>query len=341
MAKRRVLCYTNLMSLRRIHRTLKVLTLTLATATLVTLGYARLTSDSLTGVIIRRPQQTTGWKFIDQAQVSAGASVSPDTHVVFHLPLSMDRITLDVLFGQRSFSTRFWGYCLPPNYDPKLQEDRSNLPGLMFLSKKERIIREEEAKIPTQASFSLFRLPSKSDLQEGSRARGRIRHELDVFEPGMLCYVMTEQALAIGTDADKDTLNSRLEQDLGTLPNLPDSDSDGIADGVEYRTETNPTMRDTDTDGLPDGIEDANWNGQIDTGETDPRTKDSDRDGLCDGLCLIDLRGGIRLYIGEDRNLNGKVDTKETSPLLWDTNGNGSSDYQEWITCYLDGKKDC
>jgi len=79
----------------------------------------------------------------------------------------------------------------------------------------------------------------------------------------------------------------------------PDSDGDGLFDGTELglpctakdtditanlciadadggATRTSPLDPDTDHGGIPDGTEDANHNGQIDTGETDPNNAADD-----------------------------------------------------------------
>lgn len=329
------------MSLRFLHRAFGLLALTLAVTAVGAFGVAGWKEGDLRAVILPQVRNPVPWRFIEPSEVIGGVSVPPSTHVVFHLPQDMERTTLDVLFGLRDDEVRFWGYCLPPNYDPQLQEDRTNLPGQLFLSDRERKIRDAAAVGPTTPDFSLFRLPSLSDLRKGNTAKGRIRHEMDVFVAGSMCYVMAEEALALGIDRDGDGLNGRLEFDIGTRPDNPDTDADGIADGVEYRSGTDPLRRDTDLDGLPDGIEDANWNGRVNPGETDPRNPDSDRDDLCDGLCMLKLRAGNRVYIGEDRNLNGRIDEKETDPLNADTDGDGTSDYQEWIMCQMAGKKDC
>ncbi|NVJ23317.1 MULTISPECIES: adventurous gliding motility lipoprotein CglD [Myxococcus] len=76
-----------------------------------------------------------------------------------------------------------------------------------------------------------------------------------------------------------------------TDPANPDTDGDGLRDGVERgvttaaaprkdcgysgdtdpSTTTSPTTADSDGDGIADGAEDANQNGQVDTGELDPK----------------------------------------------------------------------
>ncbi len=325
--------------LHRTHRLLARATMVLAAMTAAFVVLPSILGGGLQGKILTQARTPVPWVFLDETQIAGGTTLPADSHVVFHLPEAFDRITLDVLFGQRSKDVRFWGYCLPANYDIETQETRSNLPGQLFLSRREREVREAAMQKP-QPSVSLFKLPSISELREGNTAKGQIRHEMDVFLPNMLCYVMTETPLPIGIDPDDDTLNTSLERDIGTIPNNPDSDADGVQDGVEFRTATDPSQRDTDVDGLLDGIEDANWNGRIDKGETDPRTKDSDRDGLCDGLCMLKVNQ-VRMYAGEDKNLNGKIDDKETSPLLWDSDGDGSNDFVRFLNCEINRTETC
>lgn len=337
------ICYTFWMpssQLHTLHRALRFATATLALASIAVAAAVVHEDGGVSAYVLRGERKPVPWRVFDQNEVQAGVSIPQDTHVVFHLPETFTEITLNILFGQTSSSTRFWGYCLPPNYDASVQTSRSNLPGQLFLSEAERSVRNY-TKTPSEPRFSLFSLPSKEDLREGSTLRGRIRHELEMFKPGMLCYVQTEAPLPLGIDSDGDSLNTRLEKDLGTRPDTPDSDGDGILDGIEYRSGTNPIQRDSDVDGLIDGIEDKNWNGRIDVGETDPRNKDSDRDELCDGLCLVKLSNNQKVYIGEDKNLDGATSDKETDPLKWDTDGNGSSDFQEYINCEMKGKKGC
>ncbi|MBN2360989.1 MAG: hypothetical protein JXR83_16150 [Deltaproteobacteria bacterium] len=83
------------------------------------------------------------------------------------------------------------------------------------------------------------------------------------------------------------------EQSLGTSPINPDSDGDGLDDGLEAgvtaatapagtdascgfvadadpATTTDPADADSDDDGVVDGAEDADQDGQVDTGELDP-----------------------------------------------------------------------
>lgn len=67
-----------------------------------------------------------------------------------------------------------------------------------------------------------------------------------------------------------------------------DVDGDGVADILEGDNPSPPRgnmyLPDSDGDGLPDGTEDANRNGQQDSGETNPRNRDTDADGWIDGL---------------------------------------------------------
>jgi len=121
-----------------------------------------------------------------------------------------------------------------------------------------------------------------------------------------------------------------------TNPRNSDTDGDGILDGTErgltapegndtnmniFVADADPTTTtdslniDTDGDCLSDGVEDANGNGQVDTGETDPNNPDTDGDDLLDGV--------------EDANGNGQVDTGETNPLIADTDNDGYNDGEE------------
>ncbi len=293
----------------------------------------------VTGLLSRQPKQMA-WKVVEAAEVQSGAIIPASTNVVFHLPLSFTRLHRETLLGHKGKTVRYWGYCFPQNYDPETVDRRRGLPGLVFLSEAERAA---QAKIAQSAepSFTLRRLPSKADLELPDRAFGGIRHQMDFFTPGMLCYIQSEKSLTIGLDPDSDKVNNALEKELGTDPQRPDTDADGIWDGVEHIAGTDPFLRDTDSDGLLDGIEDTDWDGRIDKGESDPRTWDSDRDGLCDGWCRLRLKGRYEAFLGEDRNLNGELDSGETSPLIVDTDGDGIRDEQEFLNCLSAGKTNC
>lgn len=290
---------------------------------------------------IAKQKQPERWVVIESPEIMSGATVPPNTNVVFHVPLEIEKINRETLFGLRGKSVRYWGYCYPENSDPETVDRRTGLKGLLFLSEKERDVRATQARA-TAPKFSLSNLPTKDDvIRASARPETVIRHQIDFFKGGQLCYVMSEAPLAIGLDDDGDRLNNRLEKDIGTDPLLVDTDGDGITDGTEYRYQTDPNLRDTDLDGIIDGIEDANWNGLIETGETDPRMIDTDRDGLCDGQCRKKLSNGQVLYVGEDRNLNGVIDSGETSPLLQDTDGDGTHDFQQYLSCLTQGKRAC
>lgn len=297
--------------------------------------------QSLVGHLVRTQTEGAKWFVLDQGDVFSGATIPPDTNVVFHLPLNFQSIDREVLLGQKGESTRYWGYCFPQNYDPKLVNTRTGFPGQMFLSEKER--KERNLQVAANApQFSLQNLPSKRQLERlQDKSSGTIRHQIEVFQPGMLCYIMTEGPLTIGLDLDGDGLNSQLESEIGTDPENPDTDGDGLIDSVEYLNNTSPLLRDTDGDGIIDGIEDKNWNGRVSNDETDPRVKDTDRDGLCDGMCRMRLSNGQLMYAGEDKNLNGVVDSGETSPLLIDSKKDGYGDYQRFLKCIMAGHTDC
>lgn len=294
-----------------------------------------------TQALLARQKTQETWEVIEQADVMSGATVPPNVHVVFHVPLGVTKINREILLGLKGKDVRYWGYCYPENDDAATVDKRTGLKGKLFLSEKERAVRATQARA-TAPRYSLGNLPTKDDVIRGSaRQHAEIRHQIDFFRGGQLCYVMSEAPLAIALDSDGDRLNDRLERDLGTDELLEDTDADGILDGIEVKYGLDPTLRDTDLDGIIDGIEDANWNGLIDRGETDPRKLDTDRDELCDGQCRKKLSNGQVLYLGEDRNLNGTVDSGETSPLLPDTDGDGVFDFQEYLVCLTQGKRAC
>jgi hypothetical protein len=77
-------------------------------------------------------------------------------------------------------------------------------------------------------------------------------------------------------DPDDDGLSNLREQELGTVPVVPDTDRDGLNESTEVEDYgTDPLQADTDSDGLLDGEE-------IDLG-TDPLDNDTDSDGILDG----------------------------------------------------------
>jgi hypothetical protein len=295
----------------------------------------------LTSYLVRKPLPSYQWKVLEQKDVASGAVIPADTHVVFHLPATLLRINREVLLGQKGETTRYWGYCFPENDEPAVVNSRTGFPGLIFLSEKERAIRAAIAARQASRYSPTSQLPNSIEAEQlNNPIKPAIRHQLEVFKPNTMCYIMTEASLSIGLDADNDRLNDELEREVGTDSAVPDTDGDGIMDGVEYTYDLAPLIRDTDTDGIIDGIEDANWNGRIDIGETDPRVRDSDRDGLCDGMCRIRLKKRD-IFMGEDKNLNGVVDDGETDPRKYSTQGNDVSDEVLFLQCVAAGKDVC
>lgn len=327
-------------NLRSAHRLLGWSTATLGALCVAIVGVSYLQSESMEGLLVRQPKEYP-WISLSQQEVMSGATIPPDTNVVFHLPeTGFTRLSRETLLGLKGKRTRYWGYCFPANYDPKNVDRRRGFPGLIFLSEKERASRAELERA-RKPRISINRLPSAEEIEQlNQRQALPIRHQLEVFEPAMMCFVMSEDALAIGLDPDGDRLNDQLERELTTNPALPDSDGDGITDGVEHLRGTIPSVRDTDGDGIIDGIEDSDWDGYIDPGETDPRNRDSDRDGLCDGMCRVRVKRQ-NLFIGEDKNLNGEMDDGETDPNNWDSDGDGATDEIEFLKCVAEGKAEC
>lgn len=308
--------------------------------------------SAMWSLVIRHMQPAQPqWLTITAAEVESGATIPAGTNVVMHLPSDMATTVRSVLLGPGGTYIRYWGYCFPENFTPDPRTE--GLPGKVFLSEKERAWRmaREAANQPT---YSIYNLPPDQQLSDA--AIRTIRHQLERFNGGTTCYIMTEYPLPLGTDRDFDGLNIQREKTERTNPLLADTDGDGINDSLEVDAlKTNPLLRDSDSDGLIDGFEDRNRNGITDPGETDPLKKDTDGDGLCDGLCSVsnskricrDFEGRdcINLpytrWMGEDKNLNGILDLGETSPLTIDTNGDGILDDQEYYNCLLEGKTDC
>jgi hypothetical protein len=298
-------------------------------------------TDGLEGYLVRKPLPTYTWKVLGQQEVESGALIPGDTHVVFHLPPTFTRINRETLLGQKGDTTRYWGYCFPENAPRQTVNSRTGFPGLIFLSEKERAVRAAEAAKKARQYIPGGQLPTKEQAaQLNNPAKPALRHQLEVFKPNTMCYIMSDESLSIGLDADNDRLNDELERETGTDNSVPDTDGDGITDGIEYLHALNPLIRDTDNDGIIDGIEDANWNGRAEVGETDPRTRDTDRDGLCDGMCRVRLEKED-LYMGEDKNLNGIVDSGETDPRLYSTKNDGISDETVYLKCIAAGKTTC
>lgn len=323
------------------HVALRLLTLTLAAACLAAAGVTYMQGwDNVSARILPKPEPA--WLFIDQPEIMSGALIPADTNVVFHVPDSVTDISREVLFGQRGKLVRYWGYCFDENDEPTVVDTRIGSKRLLFLSEKERAVRAAR-EAAAKPELSPFTPPTKAALRRLNQPanKGTIRHQVEVFRADEMCYIMTEENLAIGTDEDGDGLNIKLEQEIATDPLLADTDGDGLPDGIEYKAFSNPLIRDSDSDGLIDGFEDKNLNGRVDFDETSPIELDTDKDKLCDGQCRIRLPNGKTIYKGEDENLNGEIDTDETDPRNKDSNDDGITDYEEYVQCLSKEGTDC
>lgn len=329
------------------HRILGWTTLVLGVlcAVIVTAAFSQsLTNNpSLPGYVLRTANRVPpAWKVINAAQMASGAMIPANTNVIIELPTVMRPILRRALFGISGDTVRYWGYCLPEGYDKSDAMKMSRLPGKVFLSEAERKARDAEYQEKLKKSVSLRRGITEEELN-GTKAapKGAIRHEFEQFDPGSVCYVMTEENIPVGTDQDDDGANEEIERIYKTNPLLPDTDEDGVSDGREILfLHTSPVIRDSDGDGLIDGIEDANHNGFVDFDETNPLQWDTDRDGLPDGLMKM---GAARNTVikGEDKNLNGVVDEGEYDPRKWSTARDGISDGSMYFQCILTGGTDC
>lgn len=322
-------------------------TLSLGGLSLLIVGYAFLGFEGIPAPLEGRllPAQyrkEVQWRVIDAGRVQSGATIPPHTNVIFMLPGDAQPILRRVLLGSFDREIRYWGYCLPENYDHTTAVKSDRLPGKVFLSEGERAVRDQEFQKKLSDSFSIPENLTDEDLNQlRKRPAGRIEHEIETFDPGSICFIMSQAPLAMGLDPDDDEANDQVEKEYGTDPAVPDSDGDGISDGREiFFLHSSPLRRDSDGDGLIDGVEDANHNGRIDRTETDPVKWDTDRDGLPDGLMKVGTGRNTQM-LGEDKNLNGTVDDGETNPRKWSSEGNDISDGERYYQCLMTGGTDC
>lgn len=280
---------------------------------------------------------TVAWKTIMHDDMEEGVSIPAHTNTIIHFPDDMPRMDRRTLFGHRGKLVRYWGYCFPTG--PVSLKNKNQFPGKLFLSEKERAARKAAEIERQRRMFSPFTTLNERTLNLTGDPKSVIRHQIEYFDGGTSCYVMSEEPLPVGTDRDDDLANMYVETTYNTDPEKADTDGDGVKDGVEiFLGKTAPLHRDSDNDGIIDGVEDANQNGRIETGETNPNNRDSDNDGLCDGLCIIYNGEELR---GEDKNLNGKVDEGESDPNNPDSDDDGIMDEQEYFNCILAGEEDC
>ncbi|MDO8468962.1 MAG: hypothetical protein Q7S29_04360 [Candidatus Peribacter sp.] len=322
-------------------------TLSLGGLSLLIVGYAIFGFDgnsaSLKGRLLPEGyRKEVQWRVIDANMVESGATIPPDTNVIFTLPGDAPSILRRSLLGSYDMTVRYWGYCLPENYDQTTAIAGDRLPGRVFLSEGERKARDEEYQRQLSERFSIPENLTDEDLNQlRQRPAGRIEHEIETFDPGAICYIMSQVPLAVGLDPDDDEANDQVEKEYGTDPEIADSDGDGITDGREiFFLHSSALRRDSDGDGLIDGLEDANHNGRIDSTETDPVKWDTDRDGLPDGLMKVGT-GRNTQVLGEDKNLNGTVDEGESNPRMWSTLKNDISDGERYYQCLMTGGTDC
>ena len=280
------------------------------------------------------------WESISIEEMRAGDTIQPHINTIIFIPDEVERITRRTLFGRSGDTVRYWGYCFPQSYEEMEAMKKRGFPGTVFLSEEERRMQNNTITAKRQSAITSLNHLTEDRLNNNlPRQYNAIRHQQEIFTGGMVCYVMTNEALPIGTDEDDDGANIEVEKTHNSNPNKVDTDGDGVRDGLEiFYLGTHPDKRDSDGDGIIDGVEDKNRNGKIDIDESNPMVWDSDRDGLCDGLCKVNNGKELR---GEDKNLNGILDEGETSPIHIDTDGDGILDEQEYFNCILAGNSDC
>lgn len=149
-------------------------------------------------------------------------------------------------------------------------------------------------------------------------------------------------------DCDKDGMDDREEERVGTDPCKLDTDDDGLADRDEIRRYgTDPLDQDTDADGLSDSDEvlrihtnplvaDSDGDNLSDGDEvnihkTDPLKVDTDVDGLSDGDEVLEHRTNpLDVDTDKDGLTDGsEVNTHKTSPLQLDTDTDRLGDGDE------------
>lgn len=283
------------------------------------------------------------WRVFTPDMVTSGATIPTDTHVIFELPENIEPIARRTLFGSFDKDIRYWGYCLPEGYDQATAVQGQKLPGRVFLSEGERTAREALYKQKLNDRFSIPENLTEMDLNQlRKQPAGRIEHEFELFDPGSICYIMTQRPLTLGIDHDDDEMNDQTEKENGTDPLVADTDEDGLNDGCEYfRLHSSPIKRDTDGDGLIDSIEDSNHNCRYEAAtETNPVQWDTDRDGLPDGLMKLGTGRNMKI-LGEDKNLNGTIDEKESDPRKWSSENDIVSDGERYYQCLMTGGTDC
>lgn len=264
----------------------------------------------------------------DSDRIAEGLTAPADTHIVFTMPLGVSITRVTLLGGEQNDSKRYWGYCFSGNEQGNKQKGykgRKLYDGRFFYSRGER-----HAQMPKQNAN-----PDIIDIATEQPEGPEFASEIEIFQGGETCYLMTEVPLPLGLDEDRDELNDRFERDIKSNPKNPDSDSDQIPDGKEVDImRTSPISVDTDQDGLPDYLEDMDQNGQVGRTETSAILPDTDRDGLCDGdgTGLRCPEGSTSPVKGEDLNQNGVTDGDETDPRKADSDGNGVNDKdQRWL----------
>ncbi len=333
-------------------QTLKYATFTLLGCGAILAGaiiFRQTDSVPLTGRLVSQQSQgIVPTVRLDAERLMEGVSAPTDSHVIFTVPATTERIATSVMVGGAEHweKSEYWGYCYTGN-----EAKTGVYDGQFFYSMGARKAAIEQMKAGDTDLVGILNDTKKKSPKE-------LASIAEILYANQTCYLMANGAdfpggVPMGPNDDDDYLNTKLERDLGTDPNNPDTDGDGISDGTEvFRTKTNPLLHDTDQDGRTDSCEDANKNGRLDTGETSALVSDTDRDGVCDGnpshrfatgcpeprstFCSTDASGNrgcvervsSPVNDGEDTNLNCLVDNGETDPTNPETFGMPDWEYK-------------
>ena len=153
------------MSLRPLHTvlggtTLVLGVLSLGIATFAFTGFTPSSSAPIQGRLLpdNIRADTVPWKVFTPDLIIAGITVPADTNAIIQLPPDRKPILRDVLFGTvNDTTTRYWGYCLPEDYQKENAMTRNVLPGKIFMSEGEQKARAANYAQTLRKNFTIPR----------------------------------------------------------------------------------------------------------------------------------------------------------------------------------------